>query len=83
MTINILNLQEIPIGRLIAKKPGDNVEFAQWFYKFYQANKSKTSSAGAESTYDPLLERRKRGIHLEACDKSDSSKPKPRSVLVD
>ncbi len=52
--------KELNIDKLVKQKPMDNLEFAQWFYKFFDANRTTDTDA-----YDPAIEREKRGIFLE------------------
>merc|ERR1712226_1417087 len=52
--------KEVNIDKLVKQKPMDNLEFAQWFYKFFDANRTTDTDE-----YDPVAEREKRGIVLE------------------
>ena len=54
--------KELSIDRLVKQKPMDNLEFAQWMYKFFDANRTTDVDA-----FDPVADREKRGIVLERC----------------
>ena len=52
--------KEVNIDKLVKQKAMDNLEFAQWFYKFFDANRTTDTDR-----YNPIAEREKRGIVLE------------------
>ena len=69
--------KEINIDKLVKQKPMDNLEFAQWFYKFFDANRTTDTEL-----YDPVFEREKRGIILERPNQNHFNTSPNKKVLL-